>query len=243
MRQCLDVLHQGRAAAQALLRKTRRHERRDRLAAGQMADERGLLSRQESRRRRRQLDRDPVRYGALALPDRLLQSPAHVLPAVGGGAEDRSVRAYRLGCQLETVEHQVRGEPEEGGVLIAGRLGLGTVRDDDGGPAAPARRVEDRLELAVHGEGAAAAAGQARFCNVVDEDGRTISVGQAAVARQVRGQVLRACVSIRQQPGEASGGRPLRVPAVLGRAAGGRGGHGVVALLPVRASSLLALGA
>ena len=102
------------------------------------------------------------------LLERLADAARHVVLAVGVGDQDRGVRAERLGRELQAVEDEVRGEPEQGRVLVAGGFGLGTVGDHGRGPSAPVGRLEDRRELAVHREGGAAAAGQARFLDVAD---------------------------------------------------------------------------
>ena len=161
-----------------------------------MVDQRGLLAGEEAGGRDGELDGDAVEPRVQPLLDRLADPAGHVVLAVGVDDEDRGVRAERLGRELQAVEDEVRGEPEQGRVLVAGGFGLGTVGDHGRGPSAPVGRLEDRRELAVDREGAAAAAGQARLLDVADQragagrGARAVAVGQVAVPGEVRGQVL-----------------------------------------------------
>ena len=186
-------------------------------AAAQVVDQRGLLAGEEAGGRDGELDGDPVQSCVQPLLERLADPAGHVVLAVGVGDQDRGVRAERLGGELQAVEDQVRGEPEQRRVLVAGGLGLGAVRDHGRGPSAPVGRLEDGRELAVDREGGAAAAGQARFLDVADQRagaGRgadAVAVGQVAVPGEVRGQVLRPFAVLR--PGVAAGaGRWARPP-------------------------------
>ena len=162
-----------------------------------MVDQRGLLAGEETGGRDRELDRDPVEPCVQPLLERPADAAGHVVLAVGVGDQDRGVRAERLGRELQAVEDEVRCEPQQRRVLVAGGLGLGAVRDHGRGPPAPVGRVEDRRELAVDREGGAAAAGEARSLDVADQragagrGAHAVAVGQAAVPGEVRGQVLR----------------------------------------------------
>jgi hypothetical protein len=122
--------------------------------------------------------------------DGFAQTAAHVVAAVGVRIEDGGVGADRFGRQLQAVEDQVRGQPQQGGVLVAGGLALRAVGDDRGGAAALVGGVEDGLELAVHRERGAAPAREPGGLDVPDEDALAVAVREPAVPVQVRTQVL-----------------------------------------------------
>ena len=100
-----------------------------------------------------------------------------------------------LGGQLQPVQDQVRGGPQQCLVLVAGRLALGAVADDDRG----ALLARDGRELAVGGERRTAASGQAGRLDGVDEQGGAATVGRLAVHLQVIRQVHRLPAG-RQEP-------------------------------------------
>ncbi len=127
-------------------------------------------------------------------------------PAGAGGA----------GGDLQPVQHQVRGQPQQRHVLAAARLALGAVADHDPRPARG-----DGRELAVHRERRAAAAGQPGPPDLGDQRGRR-QRGQRAEPGQVRGGPRVGDRAVRDQPRQPGGRRGARPRP--GRVPGGQAG-------------------
>ena len=92
-----------------------------------------------------------------------------------------------LGSELEPVQDQVRGGPEQRLVLVTGRFTLGAVADDD----RDALLAGDGGELAVSGERRPTAPGQSGGLDGVDKHSRAAPVEHRAVHLQVGLEVHR----------------------------------------------------
>jgi hypothetical protein len=86
--ECLRVLYERRRTVDAPLGGARRHERRDRRAAAEVADQRGFLPREEPRRRGGEAYGDPV---LASVSQRPLQSAAQIIGAVRVDVKDGTV--------------------------------------------------------------------------------------------------------------------------------------------------------
>ena len=208
MRQRLDVLHQGRPAATPRSKTRGCLNARPGRAPVDLAGQRRFLAGQEPRRRVDELDADAVQAGRGPLGQR--RGESLVQPRVAMQVQDRAVGADRLGGQLQAVQDQVRRVPQQGLVLVAGRLALRAVADHDG----PSPLAGHGRQLAVHGKGGAAPAGQAGRLDAGDQQPRAAAVGEPAEPGQVRRQGRRRARLGGQQPGQpVLGGRPpWRVP-------------------------------
>ena len=157
---------------------------------------------------------------SLAVAQRLVQPGAHVPPAVSVHREDGgawpSVASRR---KLQAVQHQVRGQPQQGGVFFAGGLRIRRRwRSPQAARCRRARRVEDGPQLAVYRERGTAATESARPASrSASSAPGTASVAQRAVpASGVRCQAgsrpwlpwrgRRASSGAGQQPGPPPGG-------------------------------------
>ena len=175
----LDVLDQGWRPMDAALVDPWRGETGQGCAALDAAGQGRLLSGQEAERCRDQVDRDVIQACGGPVGKRGPQAPKQLRVAVD--VEMDLPGADRLSGQLESVEDQMRGGPEQQLVLVACRFALSTVADDDG----DAVLIGDGGELAVGGERRSAASGQARGLNRVDEHPGAATVGRLAVHLQV----------------------------------------------------------
>ena len=155
VRQRLDILDQGRSAADAALGHRRPAEPGQRVPAGDPARESRLLTGEEPRGRVDEADRDAIEAAAGPLGDGVAQAAPQLRVAVH--IQVRLPRADSLGRELKPVEYQMRGDRQQRLVLGAGRLALGAVGDDDGGSPA----ASTACSLQVGGERGAAAAGEA----------------------------------------------------------------------------------
>jgi len=122
------------------------------------------------------------------------------VPRVARHVEHGRVRAGCLRGKLQPVQHQVRGTPQQGFVLAAGRLALGAVADDHGG--GPGLRGGG--ELTGDGEGGTAPAGQPGLGDLGHEPARAARNTERAVGGQVRAQVRGHAARPGQQPWQTS---------------------------------------
>jgi hypothetical protein len=151
--------------------------------------------------------RQPVEPGRLPGRDRGVQVPAQAGPAGMNREQDGAGPAHR-GRDLQPVQDEVRGVPQDRGVLAAGGLALGAVAHDRGRAA---RRGPDGGELAAGREPRAAPARQPGRGDLAEDAGGVQVRRHRAVHAQVIGQgAVRVRTSRwpREQPG-ASGTRPV----------------------------------
>jgi len=138
-------------------------------------DDRRLLAGDEPVRHAGHPDLNPVDAVALALGQRR----PHGRDLVGGARrkrDDRLARANRAGCERDSIEDEVGRVAQERLVLVAHRLALDAVPDDDRARV----RVGDRAQLARRGEAGAATPGEPRRSRELDQLSGTRTAGGLA---------------------------------------------------------------
>jgi hypothetical protein len=131
--QRLHVLYKSRAATNTSLENRRWAESRQGGTSIDAADERGFLARKEAWRRADEIDRQTIDAcgpaGRQGSSDPVSKEPQTRQIQIS------AVSADCLSGQLQPVEHEVRRIPEQELVLLARRLALCAVGNDDRAPA------------------------------------------------------------------------------------------------------------
>ena len=196
--QRLDVLHQSRVAAQAMLGDARRHPGRHRYAVLDPVHQRARLARDEPARRGEDPDRNRVIPGAPALGDRLVNDLAYRTM----GHDQHLPGPGQSSGEHRPIQHQMRLPGQQHLVLRAGWLALSAIGDDH----RAARPGRHRGQLPGGGEPGTAPAGEPGPADLGDELLPASSIpadrGQPTMPGQVTGQGGRATAEpFRQQPG------------------------------------------
>jgi hypothetical protein len=182
--QGLHVLYKSRAATNPSLENRRRAESRQGGTSIDAADKRGFLARKEACRRADEIDRQSIdacgpagREGALELVGKEPQARQ---------IQISTVSADCLTGQLQPVEHEVRRIPEQEPVLLARRLALRTVGNDDRAPT----RVKDGRQLGCRRKSGPASTSEAGGVHVRDQQSLASAVRQAAEPIDVREEIM-----------------------------------------------------
>lgn len=118
----------------------------------------------------------------------------------GPRPRDTPPRADQLGHQLQPVQDEMGRQSQQGLVLRARGLALRAVGDDDRGATGAAARLGDRDQLAVRGEGGAAAAREPGLGERAQQLGR-VAVRHRAVALLVGAEAGRGAAGASRRGG------------------------------------------